>query len=424
MSATEPRIGRRPWIGALIATAVAVAAVSAAVALLGVAHTLIILGVLVGVAALTGAGTEWVIRARGRSRPLTHELGFVIAVVIAPVLATLVILGMMMFVSNKDAELVAVILLLSGLLGVVAASRLARTLAGEVARIRDGLLAVGEGHRRPDLHADAAAELRDLAAAANAMIDRLSAEEVARDQAEAARRNLIAAASHDLRTPITSLQLLATAVDDELVDEGLRRDYVRRMLTHIQALSGLIDDLFELSRLEAGDINWSLEQVAVGQLVAETVDAMRAAAEAQGVSVTTDLPAQLAPARGNPEKLQRVLFNLIQNAIRHSPADGTVVVHAEALDDTVQIEVEDQGDGIPPAERERVFDAFYRGGVDAARTTNGAGLGLAVARAIIDAHGGAIWLEESQVGTRVRFSVPTAVAQNSDGPAFASGPRL
>jgi signal transduction histidine kinase len=121
-----------------------------------------------------------------------------------------------------------------------------------------------------------------------------------------------------------------------------------------------------------------------------------------------DLPDQLAPARGNPEKLQRVLFNLIQNAIRHSPADGTVVVRAEALGDTVEVEVQDGGDGIPAAERELVFEAFYRSGADAARSTNGAGLGLAVARAIVDAHGGQIWLPATQVGTRVRFSVPIA----------------
>ncbi len=123
--------------------------------------------------------------------------------------------------------------------------------------IRDGLLAVGQGERRSDLTANAATELRELADSANAMIERLAAEESARDQSETARRNLVAAASHDLRTPITSLQLLAAAIDDELVDGQLRREYVRRMLTHIEALSALIDDLFELSRLEAGDINWS-----------------------------------------------------------------------------------------------------------------------------------------------------------------------
>jgi signal transduction histidine kinase len=128
----------------------------------------------------------------------------------------------------------------------------------------------------------------------------------------------------------------------------------------------------------------------------------------KGVAVLAEVPAVLGPARANPEKVQRVLFNLIQNAIRHTPADGSVVVRAEPVADRIEIEVADSGDGIAPAERERVFTAFYRGGTDAARTTAGAGLGLAVSRAIVEAHGGQIWLADSAVGTRVRFSLPVA----------------
>ncbi len=411
MSTTRHSQHRRiPGVSVGVGLLLAAGAVATSIAILGVPHTLIVLGVLVGVSIVTAGGTEWVIRAggRGRSGSLSRQLWIVIAVVIAPLLVTLVILGLMMFVSDTDAALVAVIVVLSGLLGVTAAARLSRALAGDVWTIRDGLLAVGRGERRSDLQASAATELRELADSANAMIERLETEEAARDQSETARRHLVAAASHDLRTPITSLQLLAAAIDDELVDEQVRREYVRRMLTHIEALSALIDDLFELSRLEAGDINWTLEQVALGQLVTETVDAMRVHAEARGIAVTADLPDQLAPARGNPEKLQRVLFNLIQNAIRHSPADGTIVVRAETLSDVIEVEVHDLGDGIPAAERELVFEAFYRGGVDAPRSTGGAGLGLAVARAIVDAHGGEIWLPNTQTGTRVRFSVPIA----------------
>jgi signal transduction histidine kinase len=241
------------------------------------------------------------------------------------------------------------------------------------------------------------------------MIARLRAEEAARDQSDAARRDLVAAISHDLRTPITSLRLLAEAVGDDVVaDPEMRRGYLERMRTHIDALGALIDDLFELSRLEAGDINWSLEQVPLPELVAETVEAMRVQAEIKGVAVVADVPAALLPARANPEKLQRVLFNLIQNAIRHTPADGSVVVRAEPVADAIEIEVADSGDGIAPDERDRVFTAFYRGGADAARTTGGAGLGLAISRAIVEAHGGRIWLPEATAGTRVRFSLPAA----------------
>jgi signal transduction histidine kinase len=103
-----------------------------------------------------------------------------------------------------------------------------------------------------------------------------------------------------------------------------------------------------------------------------------------------------------------VLFNLIQNAIRHTPADGSVVVRAEDGEQGIEVEIADSGDGIAPTEREHVFTAFYRGGVDASRTGDGAGLGLAVSRAIVEAHGGRIWLADSSRGTRVRFSLRSA----------------
>jgi signal transduction histidine kinase len=226
------------------------------------------------------------------------------------------------------------------------------------------------------------------------------------DDAERMRRELIAAVSHDLRTPITSLRLLTDAIADDVVDDATRRAYLAQMGTHVDALSGLIDDLFELSRLEAGEIAWSLEQVRLDELVGETVEAMRVQADARRVRVRTELPAGLRPAQGDPEKLQRVLFNLIQNAIRHTPADGSVVVRAEPAGDAVEIEVADTGAGIAPEERERVFEPFFRGGAQAARPSNGAGLGLAISRAIVEAHGGRIWLADAPAGTSVRFSLP------------------
>jgi signal transduction histidine kinase len=148
--------------------------------------------------------------------------------------------------------------------------------------------------------------------------------------------------------------------------------------------------------------------VPLHELVSETVEAMRLQAEAKGITVRTSVPDKLRPAHANPEKLQRVLFNLIQNAIRHTPADGSVVVRAETVASGIEVEIADSGDGIAPEERERVFGAFYRGGIDAARTGDGAGLGLAVSRAIVEAHGGQIWLADSSQGTRVRFSLRAA----------------
>ncbi|HWC08791.1 MAG TPA: HAMP domain-containing sensor histidine kinase [Solirubrobacterales bacterium] len=234
----------------------------------------------------------------------------------------------------------------------------------------------------------------------------LAARERARAAAEATRRQLVAAVSHDLRTPIASLQLLIEAIDDEIVDEPTRRRYIATMGTHVRSLSAMIDDLFELSRIEAGDIDWSMRQVELAVLVDETVRAMAPEAGAKGVALHSEIGAEPLAAQADPERIQRVLFNLIRNAIRHTPADGSVTIKAESGRDQVEIEVADTGEGIAEGERERVFDAFFRGGEDAARGSDGAGLGLAVSRAIVETHGGRIWIEPAARGTRIRFSVP------------------
>jgi len=314
----------------------------------------------------------------------------------------------LMFVSNHDALLISVIALFTGLIAIRAAHLLARGVMDDVDALRAGLSAVAEGDRAVEIETGARDELAELAQRANLMAERLAAEEAARDGAETARRALIAAVSHDLRTPITSLRLLAEAVGDDIVDDATRRRYLGTMTVHLGALGALIDDLFELSRLEAGEIEWSMERVRLDDLLEETVAAMRPQGEARQVEVVAEVSESLEPAQANPEKVQRVLFNLIQNAIRHTPADGSVTVRATRGATGPEVEVADTGDGIAASDCGRVLDPFYRGGSEAARTRNSAGLGLAISRAIVEAHGGRIWLEPAAPGTRVRFTLPRA----------------
>ncbi len=244
------------------------------------------------------------------------------------------------------------------------------------------------------------------AALAAALAVRLAMEERSRREIEEARRQLVAAASHDLRTPLASLRLLVESIDDGVATGETRDRYLREIRTHVDVLSGLIDDLFELSRIEAGDIAWTMRRVELGELIGDAVAAMRVPAGQRGVNLDAELPAGAVVAEADAEKVQRVLFNLIQNAIRHTPADGSVTVRARAAGGDVEVEVADDGEGIPAADKERVFEAFYRG--DAARGEDGAGLGLAISRAIVEAHGGRIWLEPGHPGTRVRFTLKSA----------------
>jgi signal transduction histidine kinase len=296
--------------------------------------------------------------ARRRRGSLGRQFASAVAVTIGLVTVGVFVVALLMFISGHDAVVMSMLLLLAGGLTAYSTWLLSRDVIAE------------------------------------------------RDAAEKARRDLVAAVSHDLRTPLTSLRLLADATRDDVVDRDTRRSYLEQMSVHIRSLSALIEDLFELSRLEAGDIQWSLQKVRIDELVEETVEAMRAQADAKRVAVSASFADGLEPVRGNPERLQRVLFNLIQNAIRHTPADGSVTVMAQSNGGSVEVEVADTGEGLPPEARARAFEPFYRGGDGAARSGDGTGLGLTICRAIVEAHGGEIWLADSPRGARVRFSLP------------------
>jgi len=351
----------------------------------------------------TGAlGVAHAIAARRRRLgSLRRQFALAVGIAVGQMLVAAWVAAELMFVSAHDVFFVLVVALLAGAVAVRAAQLFAGGVMDDIDRVRGTLVAVGDGAREPVPPTGGADELAELAAAANAAIRKLA-------MAEAARRGLIAAVSHDLRTPITSLRLIAEAVEDDIVDAPVRGEYLRELRAHVDALSALIDDLFEFSRLEAGDIAWSMERVRLDRVVAEAVDAMRIQAAAKQVGVHARVQPGLGAAAAHPEQLQRVLLNLIQNAIRHTPADGSVTVSAEEAGDRLEVEVADTGDGIAGPERDRVFEPFFRGGTEAARTRSGAGLGLAIARAIVEAHGGRIWLEDSARGTRVRFSLRPA----------------
>jgi signal transduction histidine kinase len=347
-------------------------------------------------------------RRRRTAGSLARQLNAGIGVTIVLVVLGVVAVALLMFVEPHDAFLMVLLLVFAGLLAGYAIRVLAGGVIRDVEAVRDGLRSVGEGRRDVRIATGARDEVAELASAANRMTGQLADREAERDAAESARRDLIAAVSHDLRTPLTSLRLLADAIEDDLVDRETRHHYLEQLSMHIRSLSALIDDLFELSRLEAGEVRWSMQQVRLDELVEETVEAMRAQADAKSVEVRATVNGGVAPARANPEKLQRVLFNLIQNAIRHTPSDGSVTVLAESNGGAVEVEVADTGEGVPAGDRERVFEPFYRGGSGAARAGDSTGLGLTICRAIVEAHGGEIWLADSSRGTRVRFSLPRA----------------
>ena len=345
---------------------------------------------------------DLIARNRSRVRGLRHQLVALAALAAAQLGITVALFAALMFVSDHDAFFMALAAGYAGLIALGAARLVARSALSDLDAVRRALAEVGAGSREVRIPVGGADELATLAGEVEAMVEKVAA-------AEGARRQLVAAVSHDLRTPITTLQLIAEGLEDDIFEPDRAREQLRSLATHVRALGALIDDLFELSRLEAGDIRWSMEQIQVDELLRDTIEAMRPHADAGGVVVRAELDRPIAPTRGNPEQLQRVLFNLIQNAIRHTPADGSVVVRAEAVaGPAVEIEIADSGAGIAPELRDRIFEPFVQGPSRVAGTNGSSGLGLAIARAIVEAHGGRIWLAETTPGTHVRFSLPAA----------------
>ncbi|MHB8531378.1 MAG: HAMP domain-containing sensor histidine kinase [Solirubrobacteraceae bacterium] len=366
--------------------------------------------ILAPVGLLTVLVVERFLAVRSRVGGMRRQLAVGGAIVVGQLLLASGLFVALMTHSAPDALFTAVLALYAGIVGAWSARTITRGVLGDIDELRRGLQAVAAGQREVRIVTDGGDELALVAHDIEELAATLHREERSRATLEDARRQLLAAISHDVRTPLTSLRLLSAALADEIVDGSTRLEYVSRIGVHVHAMSAMIDDLFELSRLEAGDISWTMERMPLEDLVLETVDAMRSQAEAGSVSVRAELPRDLEAARANPEQIQRVLFNLIQNAIRHTPADGSVTVRASCVEDAVQIEVLDTGHGIPEDERERVFDAFVQGRERAARSNGSAGLGLAISRAIVEAHGGRIWIEDAHAGTSIRFSLPVAAA--------------
>ncbi|MCI0477800.1 MAG: HAMP domain-containing histidine kinase, partial [Anaerolineales bacterium] len=229
-------------------------------------------------------------------------------------------------------------------------------------------------------------------------------------ESEQARRSLVAAASHDLRTPLTSLRAMIEAINDGIItDEATVRRYLLLMQQEIQNLSHLVDDLFELTQLDAGAPNWAKEPGSLRDLISDTLESMQAQATAKGVQLCGAVEPTIDPVPMNSLKMQRVLSNLLQNAIRHTPTGGQVSVSAQLCADAkcVQVEIADSGEGIAPNDLPHIFDPFYRSEKSRARGGGGAGLGLTIARGIVEAHGGTIQVTSApSVGSRFTFTLP------------------
>jgi signal transduction histidine kinase len=319
--------------------------------------------------------------------------------------------ALLMFASRHDVLLLSLLSFFAVVVSVSLGAVLASSLTDRLRAVSDAAAALATGDltvRVPPPMPDAASEVRALTVAFNMMAEQLEVAAARRADDDEARRMLVAAISHDLRTPLASIRAMIEAITDGVVtDAETVARFHATMGREIRTLSALITDLFELSQLEAGQLALSLAPATLPDLIAEVVEGLSAQAAAREVHIASGVEGAVGPVVIDTPAVRRVLANLVQNALRHTPADGTVAVTARAVAEGVQVDVVDTGEGIPAADLPHVFERFYRGEKSRSRETGGAGLGLAIARGFVEAHGGRIWVEsEAGRGTRFSFILP------------------
>jgi signal transduction histidine kinase len=311
-----------------------------------------------------------VLRGPLRGRSVTVHIAVLLLVTVTAVLTGILGAAWAMFISEHDLHVLLIVVATAAAVGLAVALWAGRRLAAASVWAEEAR----EGERR----------------------------------AEASRRELVAWVSHDLRTPLAGLRAMAEALEDGVVaDPATVADYHRRIRTEADRMAGLVDDLFELSRINAGTLRLSLAAVSLGDVVSDAVAAAEPVAAARRIRLVAsngDWPT----VRGSEPELSRVVANLLRNAIRHTPSDGTVSVTGGRDGDNGWLAVSDGCGGIPEADLPRVFDVAFRG--EAARTpvtaAGSGGLGLAIVRGLVEAHRGEVAVRNVDGGCRFVVRLP------------------
>lgn len=361
------------------------------------------------VSVLLGAvGMGWIRRGTVRiwlQVTLTYLFGVAVA------LCNIFVTAQLMFLSTSDLPLLALLILVAAVIATGLGAALAHVFAQRVSALHRSAAAIARGDLTARVAVGGEDELAALARTFNHMADQLAASAAERTRQEQIRRELVAAISHDLRTPLASLRAMTDALADGVVDDpATTLRYHDAMRTQIGQLNQLIEDLFGLARLDAGAVELDLQPVAAAQLIDDALAGHSPQAAEKGVQLRSEIDPATGPVLAAPLQITRVLDNLVMNALRHTPPGGQITVSAtSAAANAVAITVVDTGEGIAPDDLPRVFERFYRGEKSRSRASGGAGLGLAIARSIVEAHGGTITISSTPGhGTTVRFSLPKA----------------
>ncbi|GGY96158.1 sensor histidine kinase [Streptomyces avidinii] len=363
---------------------------------------------LIALYALLGAGAAGLLGAVAlrilRRRSVAVSLAIVAAVAVTAMLAGTLTVAWAMFLSSHDLFVVTMVVATAAAVSMATALLLGRQVVRRCRELVAAARVFGEEGTFAAPVIPAPAELTALSRELSLTSERLAASRERERALEASRRELVAWISHDLRTPLAGLRAMSEALEDGMAADPAR--YHRQMRTEVDRLNSMVGDLFELSRIHAGALSLTLTRMSLHDLVGDALAGTDALAREHGVRLVGDGVASL-PVEVDGKEMTRVLSNLLVNAIRHTPADGTVAIAAERRADSVVLSVTDACGGIPEEDLPRVFDTGWRG-TPARTPPSGAGLGLAIVRGIVEAHAGHAHVRNVSGGCRFELTLPAA----------------
>jgi len=366
---------------------------------------------------LTAAGAlpvvlvgSWLTRRRGGA-PAGRQ---VLVVALAPLMATWVgamVAARAMFIDSHDLTAFGIIAGTAGLIGVLTAWRLARRIRLDTDRLGALSRTIADGHVPSALPDASVTELGRLGEQLATMSQQLGEAHERELALERSRRELVAWVSHDLRSPLAGIRAMAEAIEDGVVDDpdDVSR-YLRSIGTETDRLTLLVDDLFELSRITSGAIDLAPRPIEVAELVGTVIDGVRPTARAREIDLTCELGSP-PPLLVSPAEATRILRNLLDNAVRHTPAGGRVRVAVTTEPGVAVVSVVDECGGIPNDDLDRVFDVAFRGDAARGRDDGGGGLGLAIAKGLAEAQAGSIAVSNHPGGCCFTVRFPLAEGQ-------------
>ncbi len=313
----------------------------------------------------------------------------------------------MMFASEHDLLLAIILLVFASGIAMVLGYFLSNTVTERIQLLKGAAEKLAEGDLQARVPVQGRDEVAVLANTFNQMAEQLQAADQKQRDLDNMRRDLIAWVSHDLQTPLTSIRAILEAISDGVVDdpETVKR-YLHTAQRDVRNLSSLIDDLFQMAQLDAGGFPLNCDKASLADLVSDTLESFTELAKQQEITLEGNVDPDVDPVYMDTQAIGRVLNNLISNALRHT-IKGRVSVWVRRSTQGVEVTVSDTGEGIRPEDLLQIFERFYRGEKSRNRGTGGAGLGLAIARGIIQAHEGDIHVEsEIGRGTQFTFHIP------------------